>query len=112
MKRNLNAFVYDYLSFDGVFVMRIMSLSMSDCVTHELIQTLWQNYTETARGRDKSGGGGGGGGSPNNPTSSKQAALNQRYSIRNSNQGGGQSGGHIESELQETRYASNSENIY
>ena len=107
VKRSLNAFVYDYLTFDGVFVMRIMSLSMSDCVTHELIQTLWQNYTESARGRDKSGQGG----SPNNPQTSKQALLNQRYSIRNSNNQGGNQGG-IESEIQETRYASNSDNAY
>ena len=112
VKRSMNSFVYDYLTFDGVFVMRIMSLSMSDCVTHELIQTLWQNYTESAKVRDKSGGGGQGG-SPNNPGTSKQAILNQRYSIRNSNpHGGNSSGNQLDSEIQETRYASNSENVY
>jgi hypothetical protein len=49
VKRNLNSFIYDYLTFDGVFILRIMSLSMSDCVTHEIVQTLWQNYTEVNR---------------------------------------------------------------
>ena len=67
---------------------------------------MWQNYTESARGRDKSGGGGGG---QNDNPGSKQAILNQRYSIRNSNaHGGGHSSNQLESEIQETRYASNS----
>ena len=43
VKRSLNSFVYDYLTFDGVFVMRIMSLSMSDCVTHEVNTTIQLN---------------------------------------------------------------------
>ena len=69
VKRSLNSFVFDYLAFDGVFVLRIMSLSMSDCVTHEIVQTLWQNYTESGgksggeKGEGKGGGGGGGQGS-------------------------------------------------
>ena len=77
VKRSLNSFVYDYLTFDGVFILRIMSLSMSDCVTHEIVQTLWQNYTETRRVGP--GGGGPGDSSGNN----RAAAYNQRYSNRN-----------------------------
>jgi hypothetical protein len=64
VKRSLNSFVYDYLSFDGVFVLRIMSLSMSDCVTHEIVQTLWQNFTETSKEKDNIKGEGGGGRGP------------------------------------------------
>jgi hypothetical protein len=78
-KRALNSFVFDYLAFDGVFVSRILSLNSSDCVTHEIMQTLWQNYTESARlggnKRDLIGVGGGGGG----------AGANRNF--RNRNQG-------------------------
>lgn len=74
VKRNLNSFVYDYLTFDGVFILRIMSLSMSDCVTHEIVQTLWQNYTEVNRRVVNNS---------NNGNSSRSQAYNQQYSNRN-----------------------------
>ncbi len=76
VKKSLNSFVYDYLTFDGVFILRIMSLSMSDCVTHEIVQTLWQNYTETRRTGPGSGGPGDSSGN------SRAAAYNNRYSAR------------------------------
>ena len=101
VKRSMNAFVYDYLTFDGVFVLRIMSLSMSDCVTHEVLQTLWQNYTETARGGGGGGGSRGGGGS-GGQGGGNRANFNQRYSSRH---GQNQDGGN------EDRYASNYGNI-
>lgn len=78
VKRNLNSFIYDYLTFDGVFMLRIMSLSMSDCVTHEIVQTLWQNYTEVSRrtAMTADGGGNGGGGGRANQYA-------QRYTQKN-----------------------------
>lgn len=100
VKRSLNSFVYDYLSFDGVLVLRIMSLSMSDCVTHEIVQTLWQNFTETSKGDKMEGnkkggsqgqghhGGGSGGGS-----GLREGLFASRYSRTTSgmmqNNGGG-----------------------
>jgi len=75
VKRNLNSFIYDYLSFDGVFILRIMSLSMSDCVTHEIVQTLWQNYTEVNRRVGGPQAGEGGNGRANN--------YSNRYANRN-----------------------------
>jgi hypothetical protein len=89
VKRTLNSFVYEYLSFDGVFVLRIMSLSISDCVTHEIIQTLWQNYTETAKNKQSGGGnsGGNGGGQQGGRDAGRSALYNSRFSNRQ--QGGG-----------------------
>lgn len=107
VKRTMNAFVYDYLTFDGVFMLRIMSLSMSDCVTHELLQTLWQNYTETARGGSGGGQGGQGGGKSGpgggNREVSRGANYSQRYSARSGNQSDNAEG--------EGRYTSNYGNI-
>ena len=73
-KRSLHTFVYDYLTFDGVFILRIMSLSMSDCVTHEIIQTLWLNYTETITNKSK--------GQPNSSSTVRESAYKQQYSSR------------------------------
>ena len=100
VKRSLNSFVYDYLTFDGVFVLRIMSLSMSDCVTHEIIQTLWQNYTETARSRQE-----GDKKADAKNARDPRAQFSQRYSNRNSNNQGG--GGQ---EDYQDKYASNYSN--
>jgi hypothetical protein len=135
VKKSLTSFVYDYLTFDGVFVMRIMSLSMSDCVTHEIIQTLWQNYTETARGRQAAaaassgaGGGGvassgGGGGSSAMVTSSSSGPstshsanlragyLNQRYSMRHPSMANPGGNTHIDNEFQDARYQSTYTNV-
>ncbi|CAF0738406.1 unnamed protein product [Brachionus calyciflorus] len=111
VKRNLNSFVYDYLTFDGVFVLRIMTLSMSDCVTHEIVQTLWQNFTDTSRGRS-GGGGAGSGGAGSMLRDGRAAAYNQRYSSRASGAGGGGSVGN--DDYQDNRFISNystSENI-
>ena len=98
VKRNLHSFVYDYLTFDGVFMMRIMSLSMSDCVTHEIIQTLWQNYTEPSRGRQA----GSNGGEPN----SRASMFNQRYSSRAT--GGARNGADND---QDSRFSANYVNV-
>jgi hypothetical protein len=92
-KRTLNAFVYDYLTFDGVFILRIMSLSMSDCVTHEILQTLWQNYTETIANKNISGKGSG---SNNQNSTVRESAYKQHYSTRRG---------------EENDYHDNSENI-
>jgi hypothetical protein len=91
VKRSLNSFVYDYLAFDGVFVLRIMSLSMSDCVTHEIIQTLWQNYTETSKEKEAGKGGGGGGreGGGGNQRGERSNMYSSQYSRTNQQQGGG-----------------------
>lgn len=97
-KRTLSGFVYDYLTFDGVFILRIMSLSMSDCVTHEIVQTLWQNYTETIANKSGSSKS-----TSNNPQSTvREAAYKQKYSARR----GETSAGHDDNE-----YHDHSENI-
>ena len=51
---------------------------MSDCVTHEIVQTLWQNYTEVSRrtAMTADGGGNGGGGGRANQYA-------QRYTQKN-----------------------------
>lgn len=77
VKRNLNSFIYDYLTFDGVFILRIMSLSMSDCVTHEIVQTLWQNYTEVNRRVVNN--------SLNTANGARSQSYGQQYSNRNNN---------------------------
>lgn len=105
VKRNLNSFVYDYLTFDGVFILRLMSLSMSDCVTHEIIQTLWQNYTETGKGKGSGGAGNSGNASKDGGISKERAAnYAQRYSNRNQQNAN-------DSDNQEGRYQTNLENI-
>jgi innexin len=48
-KRILNSFVYDYLSLDGVFVLRLLSLNASDSVTYDIVQVLWQNYSDICK---------------------------------------------------------------
>jgi hypothetical protein len=78
-KRTMSGFVYDYLTFDGVFILRIMSLSMSDCVTHEIIQTLWQNYTETIAIKGNTGKSSNTG---NTQSGVREAAYKQKYSTR------------------------------
>ena len=130
LKRSLNSFVYDYLAFDGIFILRIMTLSMSDCVTHEIIQTLWQNYTEVTRGGRVDSRPGGSGQQPPSTNflsvrdannANKAAQINQRYSMRHASMsqgggGGGNSngnGGNADTEYDQ-RYASiyvNVENI-
>jgi hypothetical protein len=57
VKRSLDSFVNDYLSFDGVFLLRILTLNSSDIVTHEVVQLLWHNYTECNRHAKQSGNG-------------------------------------------------------
>lgn len=81
VKRNLNSFIYDYLSFDGVFILRIMSLSMSDCVTHEIVQTLWQNYTEVNRRVPSN---------QQDAANARATAYTQRYSSRNNDDPSGE----------------------
>lgn len=96
-KRSLSGFVYDYLTFDGVFILRIMTLSMSDCVTHEIVQTLWQNYTETIANKNGSGKSGG---QTTTQSNVREAAYKQNYSTRRENTGGN-----------ENEYNDQSENI-
>ncbi len=48
---------------------------MSDCVTHEIVQTLWQNYTEVNRRVGGPQAGEGGNGRANN--------YSNRYANRN-----------------------------
>lgn len=110
VKRSLNSFIFDYLTFDGVFILRIMSLSMSDCVTHEIIQTLWQNFTETGRGRQ-------GGPVQSAPVGApitggqtmRDNQRNQRYSARPNQPGSGVAT--HDGDYQESRYASNYSNV-
>jgi len=70
-----------------------MSLSMSDCVTHEILQTLWQNYTETIANKNISGKGSG---SNNQNSTVRESAYKQHYSTRRG---------------EENDYHDNSENI-
>ena len=48
-KSYLNSFINDYLSYDGVFLLRILTLNSSDIVTHKIVQSLWKNYIECRR---------------------------------------------------------------
>lgn len=78
VKRTLNTFVYEYLSFDGVFLLRILSLNASDSVTHDIVQQLWNSYSEGNRATKQSGS--------SNPSGSRGAqSIHQRYSSRQSN---------------------------
>ena len=82
VKRNLNSFVKDYLSFDGVFLLRILSLNSSDSVTYDVVQSLWNNYTEGNRIKQGSSGG-----------SRANQSIQQRYSGRNTGHGSGHAAG-------------------
>ena len=107
VKRNLDSFVFDYLTFDGVFMLRIMSASMSDCVTHEVLQTLWHNYNEQALGSGGGGGSAGGSGSGGHSAAGRRAGasgsaagsanMRAKYSQRYSSSTNGGGGGHDES---------------
>ena len=74
-----------------------MTLSMSDCVTHEIVQTLWQNYTETIANKNGSGKSGG---QTTTQSNVREAAYKQNYSTRRENTGGN-----------ENEYNDQSENI-
>lgn len=105
VKRNLNSFIYDYLSFDGIFILRIMTLSMSDCVTHEIVQTLWQNYTEVPRGKQTGSGSGNSG--TGTSLRERSTAYSQRRAPSGSNNG-------TNEDYQDNRFFSNystSENL-
>jgi hypothetical protein len=82
VKRSLNSFITDYLSFDGVFLLRILTLNSSDSVTHDVVQLLWHNYTEGNR-NIKQGSSGGGGVSGSNARNAAAQSMQQRYSGRN-----------------------------
>lgn len=92
---------------------------MSDCVTHEIIQTLWQNFTETSRGRQGGSGGGVGnsnstgnigGGSGSMLRDGRGATYNQRYSMRQSASANVNSSGQND-DYHDSRFASNYSNV-
>ena len=48
-KMYIDKFINDYLSYDGVFLLRILTLNSSDIVTHKIVNSLWKNYIECKR---------------------------------------------------------------
>lgn len=83
VKRSLNSFVNEYLSYDGVFLLRILTLNSSDSVTYDIVQQLWNNYTELNKGNK--------GGSAT--ASARSQSIQQRYSSRNTGQSSSGTGG-------------------
>jgi len=45
-KRNVlvKRFVYDYLSADGILILRLISENISDLITSEVVNELWNEY--------------------------------------------------------------------
>jgi len=83
VKRSLDAFVYDYLSSDGVFILRLLTLNASDSVTYDIVQMLWHNFTESNRApRNQAAGSSGGGTKPN----SGDNRVHQRFNTRSGGQ--------------------------
>ena len=39
-----NVFIYDYLSADGILILRLISENISDLLTSEVINELWNEY--------------------------------------------------------------------
>lgn len=81
VKRSLNSFVNEYLSFDGVFMLRILTLNSSDSVTYDIVQQLWNNYTDSNRLNK------------GNSSSGARQSIQQRYSSNTRNQGHGSGSG-------------------